>query len=62
MAINLDDYVVEVEGQKLIPLDIAKLALAQSAQVENKLDDAMDMIKKALTDMNNSVTDVLKND
>lgn len=62
MGINLDDYVVEVEGQKFIPLDIAKLAIAQSAQVETKLDDAMDMIKKALTDMNNSVTDVLKND
>ena len=59
--INLRDHVVVIGDEEFIPLKIAQAAVAESYS-DTKLDDAMDMIKRAVEDMNNTVKDVLKND
>jgi len=59
--INLKDHVVVRQNIEYVPLEIAEAAIAE-AYNDTKLDDAMDMIKKALSEMNNSVNDALKDD
>ena len=61
MAINLEDHIVEVEGKKYVPFEIAQAAVAV-AYNDNKLDEAMSLIKKALDDVNKSVNEALKDD
>jgi hypothetical protein len=59
--INLKDHIVEVGDEEYVPLKVAQAAVAE-AYNDTRLDDAMDLIKNALSDMNNSVNDALKND
>lgn len=65
MAINLEDHKVYIESHKMdmVPLSIALQAVADATvQTEPKMDEAMDLIKQALSEINNSVKDVLEND
>ena len=59
--INLRDHIIEIEGKKFVPLEIAEAAIAVSYN-DTKLDDAMDMIKQAVKDMNDSVNQALRDD
>ena len=59
--INLDEHVVVRQDIEYVPLDIAKAAIAE-AYSSNKIDDAMEMIKKAVNEMNESVNEAFKND
>ena len=59
--INLKDYIVEVGDEEYVPLKIAQAAVAE-AYNDNKLDEAMSMIEKAVKEMNESINQALKND
>jgi|SaaInl6LU_22_DNA_1037377.scaffolds.fasta_scaffold32222_2 hypothetical protein len=59
--INLNDHVVEIDGKEYVPLTVAQAAVAETYN-DTKLDDAMEMIKKAVNEMNSSVNDALKDD
>ena len=59
--IKVEDHVVEIDGTKYVPLEIAQAAIAV-AYNDNELDEAMDMIKQSVEDINNSIKDVLKDD
>jgi len=59
--INLKDHVVVRQDIEYVPLEIAQQAVAE-AYNDTKLDDAMELIKKSINDMNNSVNDALRND
>jgi len=59
--INLNDYIEEFGNEEYVPLKIAQAAVAE-AYNDTKLDDAMNLIKKALEDVNSSVKDALKED
>ena len=45
--INLNDYIEEFGNEEYVPLKIAQAAVAE-AYNDTKLDDAMNLIKKAL--------------
>jgi hypothetical protein len=65
MAINLDDHKIFDWQLKIetVPLSVAKRAVAEATtHTEPKLDEAMDLIKQALTEMNNTVNNALKDD
>ena len=65
MAINLDEHKIFNWQLKIdtVPLSIAKQAVLEATkETEPKLDEAMDLIKQALTEMNSSVNDALKDD
>ncbi len=59
--IKLEDHIVEVDGKEYVPVDIAKAAIAV-AYNDSKLDEAMNLIKESVQDINNSVNDALKDD
>lgn len=59
--IKLEDHIVEIDGEKYVPLNIAQAAVAESYS-QNKLDEAIDMIKKALDDVDTSVNQALIDD
>ena len=59
--IKLEEHVVVRQDIEYVPLDIAKAAIAE-AYSSNKIDDAMEMIKKAVNEMNESVNEAFKND
>ena len=59
--INLNDHVVVRQDIEYVPLEVAKAAVAE-AYNSPKLDDAMELIKNAINEMNNSVNDALKDD
>lgn len=59
--INLQEHVVVRQGIEYVPLEVAQAAVTE-AYDSPKLDDAMNLIKKAVADMNNSVNDALKDD
>ena len=59
--INLNDHVVEIDGKEYVPLTVAQAAVAETYN-DTKFDDAMEMIKKAVNEMNSSVNDALKDD
>ena len=59
--INLNEHIVEIDGKEYVPLTIAQAAVAETYN-DTKFDDAMDMIKKAVSEMNQSVNDALKDD
>jgi len=65
MAINLEEHVIYNQDLKLdtVPLSVAKQAVLEATQhTEPKLDEAMGMIKQALSEMNESVNEALKDD
>jgi len=55
--IKLEDYVVEIDGKKYVPLEIAQGAQSEGIDVRS-LDDAMNLITSAVKDINNSVKDL----
>ncbi len=59
--IKLEDHIVEVDGTEYVPIDIAKAAIAV-AYNDNKLDEAMNLIRQSIEEMNNSVNTALKDD
>ena len=59
--INLNDYIEEFGDEEYVPLKIAQQAVAE-AYSDNKLEEAMELIKKSVNEMNNSVNDALKDD
>ena len=59
--INLEEHIVEIEGVKYVPLEVAQAAVAETYNID-KLDDAMNMIEKAVKEMNESVNEALKDD
>jgi len=59
--INLREHVVVRQDIEYVPLEIAEAAIAE-AYNDTKLDDAMNLIKTAIKEMNDSVNDALKDD
>jgi tRNA1(Val) A37 N6-methylase TrmN6 len=59
--IKLEEHIVEIDGTEYVPVDIAKAAIAV-AYNDNKLDEAMNMIKQSVNEINNSVNQALKDD
>ena len=59
--IKLEDHIVEVDGTEYVPIDIAKAAIAV-AYNDNKLDEAMNLIRQSIEEINNSVNTALKDD
>ena len=59
--IKLEEHIVEIDGTEYVPVDIAKAAVAV-AYNDNKLDEAMNMIKQSVNEINNSVNQALKDD
>ena len=59
--INLREHVVVRQDIEYVPLAIAEAAIAE-AYNDTKLDDAMNLIKTAIKEMNDSVNDALKDD
>ena len=61
MAINLDDHKIFDWQLKIetVPLSVAKRAVEEAAtHTEPKIDEAMDLIKQALSEINNSVEEL----
>ncbi len=59
--INLEEFVIEVDGTKYVPLDLAQAAQIEGAGTK-RLDDAMNELNKTMDDINNSINDALKDD
>ena len=59
--INLEEHIVEIEGVKYVTLEVAQAAVAETYNID-KLDDAMNIIEKAVKEMNESVNEALKDD
>jgi len=59
--IKLEDFVIEVDGVKYVPLDLAQAAQIEGAGTK-RLDDAMSNLNKAIDGINNSINDALKDD
>ena len=59
--INLNDHTVEFDNVQYVPLKIAQAAVAE-AYSDNKLDEAMSLVRSAINDINKSVNDALKDD
>jgi len=65
MAINLTEHAVYIDTLKtdMVPLSVALRAVAEAtAHTEPKIDEAMNLIKQALSEINNSVNDALTDD
>ena len=59
--INLEEHIIEIEGKKYVPLDIAQTAQKEGFNT-SQLDEAMKLIKTSIKDINKSVNDSLKDD
>ena len=59
--IKLEEHIVKIDGTEYVPVDIARAAIA-AAYNDNKLDEAVNMIRDSVEKMNKSVNDVLKDD
>tara|TARA_B100002019_G_C20992037_1_gene461030 strand:+ start:116 stop:298 length:183 start_codon:yes stop_codon:yes gene_type:complete len=59
--INLEEHIIEIEGKKYVPLDIAQTAQTEGFNT-SQLDEAMKLIKTSIKDINKSVNDSLKDD
>lgn len=57
--INLEEHIVEIEGVKFVPLEIAVKAQAEGLDT-SLLDSALDMIRQSMVNVNESVNDALK--
>ena len=58
MAINLDDHAVFIDRLQMdmVPLSIAKQAVQQAIEDNPKLDEAIEMLNKAMSDINKTIT------
>jgi hypothetical protein len=59
--INLNEHVVVRQDIEYVPLKIAQAAVAE-AYGDGKLDEAMDLIKTSINDVNTTLTEALKDD
>ena len=59
--INLDDHIIEIDGEKYVPFNVAQAAVAETYS-QNKLDEAIELINKAMTDLSETVNDALEDD
>jgi hypothetical protein len=55
--INLNDFTVEIEGKKYIPLEVAAAAVAEAYGDVKKLDEAMKLIQDSVNDINKAFDD-----
>jgi hypothetical protein len=57
MPINLEDHAVFIDRLQMdmVPLSIAKQAVEEAADTDKKLDEAMDMITKAMSGINETL-------
>lgn len=58
MAINLDEHAVFIQRLQMdmVPLSVAKLAVQQAAESNPKLDEAIEMLSKAMSDINKTIS------
>lgn len=58
MAINLDDHAVFIERLQMdmVPLSVAKQAVQQALEDNPKLDEAIEMLNKAMSDINKTIS------
>ena len=58
MVINLDDHAVFIDRLQMdmVPLSIAKQAVQQAIEDNPKLDEAIEMLNKAMSDINKTIT------
>ena len=59
--INLEEYIVEIEGVKYVTLEIAEAAVAANIN-QSKLDDAMIMIQKSINQINDEINSITEDD
>ena len=59
--IKLEEFVIEIDGNKYIPFEIAQHAQTEGVDTTS-LDDALELIKKSVKDINPSVNESLKDD
>ena len=59
--IKLDDFVIEIDGKKYVPLEVAQTAQSEGIDVAS-IDDAINLITNSVNEINKSVNDSLKND
>ena len=59
--IKLEEFIIEIDGNKYVPLEIAQHAQAEGVDTKS-LDGALEIIKKSVRDINKSVSDSLKDD
>ena len=57
MPINLEEHKVFIDRLQMdmVPFSIAKQAIDEAANTEKKLDEAMDMITKAMSGINETL-------
>lgn len=58
MAINLDEHAVFIHRLQMdmVPLSVAKLAVQQALEDNPKLDEAIEMLNKAMSDINKTIS------
>lgn len=58
MAINLDEHAVFIQRLQMdmVPLSVAKLAVQQALEDNPKLDEAIEMLNKAMSDINKTIS------
>jgi len=59
--IKLDDFVIEIDGKKYVPLEVAQTAQSEGIDVAS-IDDAINLITNSVNEINKSVNDSLNND
>ncbi len=59
--IKLEDYIIEIDGKKYVPLEVAQTAQSEGIDVSS-LDDAINLITNSVKDINKSVNDSLNDD
>lgn len=59
--INLEEFVIEIEGKKYVPLEVAQTAQSEGIDVAS-IDDAINLITNSVNEINKSVNDSLNND
>ena len=58
MAINLDEHAVFIHRLQMdmVPLSVAKQAVQQAVESNPKLDEAIEMLSKAMSDINKTIS------
>ena len=59
--IKLEDHIKVVDGVEYVPLEIAKASIAV-AYNDKQLDQAMNMIKKSIEEINNGLNSLTEDD
>ena len=59
--IKLDDFIIEIDGKKYVPLEVAQTAQSEGIDIAS-LDDAINLITNSVNEINKSVNDSLNDD